>query len=68
MVVGVVQRQRGEDADDQQLIDHVRSRLAPYKAPRRIISVDTIGRAPNGKVDFKRLRQHAIDQLTGDDR
>ena len=68
MVVGVVQRQRGEDADDQQLIDHVRSRLASYKAPRRIISVDTIGRAPNGKVDFKRLRQHAIDQLTGDDR
>jgi hypothetical protein len=25
--------------------------------------VPTIGRAPNGKVDYKRLKQHAMDTL-----
>jgi fatty-acyl-CoA synthase len=66
-VVGVVQCRPGQDADDQELIDHVRSRLAAYKAPRRIVRVDTIGRAANGKVDYKGLRQEAIDRAAGAD-
>ncbi len=65
MVVGVVERRPSVVADDQELIDHVRGRLAAYKAPRRIVIVDTIGRAPNGKVDYHRLRQDAIDQMAG---
>ncbi len=28
-----------------------------------MLAVDTIGRAPNGKVDYKRLKQHARDEL-----
>ena len=67
MVVGVVQRRPGQDAEDQELIDHVRGRLAAYKAPRRIVRVDTIGRAANGKVDYKGLRQEAIDRAAGAD-
>ena len=31
-----------------------------YKAPRRVVAIDTIGRAPNGKVDYKRLKAHAV--------
>jgi fatty-acyl-CoA synthase len=65
MVVGMVQHRPGASAGEQDLIDHVRRRLAAYKAPRRIVDVDTIGRAPNGKVDYKRLRQQAIDNLDG---
>jgi fatty-acyl-CoA synthase len=42
---------------------HVRASLAAYKAPRHIVVVDTIGRAPNGKVDYKRLKEHAVSQL-----
>ncbi len=45
------------------LIEHVRGRLARYKAPRDVIEVDTIGRAPNGKVDYKRLKEHARSEL-----
>lgn len=67
-VVGVVECRPGQDVDDQELVDHVRSRLAAYKAPRRIVRVDTIGRAANGKVDYKRLRQEAIDRAAGADR
>lgn len=63
MVVGVVERRPGMVATETELIEHVRARLAAYKAPRRIVEVDTIGRAANGKVDYKRLRDQASDGL-----
>jgi acyl-CoA synthetase (AMP-forming)/AMP-acid ligase II len=44
-------------ADD--LIAHVKARLAAYKAPKRIVFVDSLGRAANGKVDYKRWTAHA---------
>jgi len=28
-----------------------------------VLAIDTIGRAPNGKVDYKRLKQYAVDTL-----
>ena len=37
--------------------------LAAYKAPRNVVVVDTIGRAPNGKVDYKRLKALAAERL-----
>jgi fatty-acyl-CoA synthase len=46
-----------------ELIDHVKDRLASYKAPRRVRVVDTIGRAPNGKVDYKRHRDESVSEL-----
>ncbi|MEY2959349.1 MAG: hypothetical protein RLZZ01_1917, partial [Actinomycetota bacterium] len=36
---------------------------AAYKSPKRVLVVDTIGRAPNGKVDYKRIRSEAIDSI-----
>ena len=33
------------------------------KAPKAVVPIDTIGRAPNGKVDYKRLKQYAADEL-----
>ena len=68
MVVGVVQRRAGHHVAEHDLIDHVRERLASYKAPRRIVDVETIGRAPNGKVDYKRLRDDAIAHVNNGDR
>ena len=62
MVVAVVQP-AGEHLDPEALITHVRGSLAAYKAPRDIVTVDDIGRAPNGKVDYTRLRSLASDQL-----
>ncbi len=45
------------------VVAHVKERLAAYKAPRHVLWIDTIGRAPNGKVDYKRLTAHAREQL-----
>jgi 3-oxocholest-4-en-26-oate---CoA ligase len=49
--------------DEPELVDHVKHNLAGFKAPKRVVTIDTIGRAPNGKVDYKRLTRYAADQL-----
>jgi acyl-CoA synthetase (AMP-forming)/AMP-acid ligase II len=48
-VVGLAEGQTASDAD---LVAHVRSKLAPYKAPRKIAFVQAAPRAPNGKADY----------------
>ncbi|MEX0847244.1 MAG: acyl-CoA synthetase [Ilumatobacteraceae bacterium] len=54
----------GDDAiDEAALIAHVREHLAAYKSPKRILVIDTVGRAANGKLDYKRLKQEAVDRL-----
>lgn len=65
MVVGVVQAAPGAAVDDRALMEHVRGSLAAYKAPRHIVRIESIGRAPNGKVDYKRLREHALGAQPG---
>lgn len=44
-----------DSVTDTELIDLVRSRLARYKAPRRIVFVSSVGRAANGKLDYRAL-------------
>ena len=62
-VTGVVEAQPGAMIDAAAVITHVKQTLAAYKAPKRIVVVDTIGRAANGKVDYKRLRGQATEAL-----
>ncbi|MCB0966475.1 MAG: acyl-CoA synthetase [Ilumatobacter sp.] len=62
-VTGVVEARDGQSIDEASLIAHVRETLAAYKSPKRILVVDTIGRAPNGKVDYKRLKAEATEAL-----
>ncbi len=45
------------------IIDHVKSKLAGYKAPRQVRFVDTIGRSPAGKVDYARHRAETAEWL-----
>jgi 3-oxocholest-4-en-26-oate---CoA ligase len=51
------------EIDGDEIIAHVKSKLAAYKAPKRVLVVPTIGRAPNGKVDYKRLKAYAVDEV-----
>jgi fatty-acyl-CoA synthase len=46
-----------------ELSEHVRAHLAGYKAPRDLVLVESIGRAPNGKVDYKAIKDRAIAEL-----
>jgi fatty-acyl-CoA synthase len=45
------------------VIAHVKGKLAAYKAPKRVVVVESIQRAPNGKVDYKSVRARALEAL-----
>jgi acyl-CoA synthetase (AMP-forming)/AMP-acid ligase II len=40
-----------------------RGQLASYKLPKRILLVDVVRRAPNGKADYAWAREHALASL-----
>ena len=62
-ITAVVELAPQTELDEAAIIAHVKGKLASYKAPKRVLAVDTIGRAANGKVDYKRLKQYAKDEL-----
>ncbi len=63
-ICAVVEPQEGKETPTlEELSAHVKQHLAAYKAPRNLVIVDSIQRAPNGKVDYKRLKGVAIDTV-----
>jgi len=62
-VVAAVEFHVGQSASEAELIEHVKSKLASYKAPRAVRVVETIGRAVNGKMDYARHQREAIEWL-----
>ncbi len=62
-ICAVVEPEAGESPTLPQLAEFVRSQLAHYKAPRELVVVETIGRAPNGKVDYKAIKDRALAEL-----
>jgi fatty-acyl-CoA synthase len=63
-VVAVVELAPGSSPDstsEKAIIDHVKARLAGFKAPRRVRFVTTIGRSPSGKVDYARIRRQTAE-------
>lgn len=62
-ICALVQARPGHEVDEEGIIAHVKTRLASYKAPKRVLGVGTIGRGPNGKVDYQRLREEAISRV-----
>jgi acyl-CoA synthetase (AMP-forming)/AMP-acid ligase II len=53
----------GPAIDEATVIAHVKTQLAGYKAPKRVVFVDEVPRAPNGKADYQLAKQHALDAL-----
>ncbi len=58
-VAAVVALRPGMTLDLEALRDHVKSALAGYKAPRRLVVVDEVVRSPSGKLDHRWLRATA---------
>jgi 3-oxocholest-4-en-26-oate---CoA ligase len=58
-VAAVVQSEPGYLLDTDALIHHVRERLAAYKAPKRIVTVESDLRGANGKLNYGRLKDIA---------
>ncbi len=63
-VTAVVELNDGATIDEDTLRSFVQTQLARYKAPKRILFKQELGRAPNGKADYKSIRSFAA-QHTG---
>ena len=57
-------RPGASDPGPEALRAHVRTQLADYKAPRAVMVVETVGRAPNGKLDYKAVKAAALARVT----
>ena len=68
IVVGLVEAAPGGEIDGAVLIDWVKGKMAGYKAPRHVVPVATIGRASNGKVDYRLLKEAATAAVAAPDR
>ncbi|HET7407493.1 MAG TPA: AMP-binding protein [Mycobacteriales bacterium] len=51
------------DVDPAEVIAHVKSRLADYKAPKHVL-LGPVGRSPSGKADYAATKKWAVDQLS----
>ena len=62
-ITALVETEAGSSVTAEDLIDHVKASLSSYKAPKTVLLVDSIGRAPNGKVDYKGAKAYACKSL-----
>jgi fatty-acyl-CoA synthase len=60
-IVAAVELHPDQSVDEVDLIGHVKSHLASYKAPRAIRFVPSLGRAVNGKMDYARHQREAVE-------
>ncbi|MGH9269812.1 MAG: acyl-CoA synthetase, partial [Ilumatobacteraceae bacterium] len=59
-ITALVEPHTGSTIDEPALIAHVKQHLAGYKAPKRVLRIDTVGRAANGKLDYRVLTARAL--------
>jgi fatty-acyl-CoA synthase len=64
-VTAVVSLNDGATVSEGEIIADVKQQLAGFKAPKRIVFVADVPRAPNGKADYKTAKQHALDAIAG---
>ncbi len=62
-ICAVVEPVPGEAPTLGEMSAHVHGQLAGYKAPRELVVVESIGRAPNGKVDYAAVKARALKEL-----
>ncbi|CAB5028213.1 unannotated protein [freshwater metagenome] len=63
-VTAVASLSPGAKVEEAAIIANVKTQLAGYKAPKRVVFVAQIPRAPNGKADYKTARDMAIAGLS----
>jgi fatty-acyl-CoA synthase len=60
-VAALVVPEPGVELREQELGDHVGSRLAGYKRPRSLFVVSEVERTVSGKVDRRRALERAVE-------
>jgi len=62
-ITAMVELAPGAVLTEEAVVDGVKSRLAAFKAPKHVLFVETVGRAPNGKLDYARCKREATDRV-----
>ncbi len=62
-VTAVVALRSGLTASERDIITAAKQRLAAYKAPKRVVFVEAVKRAPNAKADYAWARATALERL-----
>jgi len=62
-VTAVTSLNEGATVSEGEIIANVKTQLAGYKAPKRVVFVAQVPRAPNAKADYKAAKQLALDAL-----
>ena len=60
-VVAVVSIEKNEKVNEADLVESTRKFIAGYKLPKKVIFVDEVQRAPNGKANYKWAKNVAIE-------
>ena len=50
-------------AEERDHLAWCRERIAHFKAPKRVVFVAQVPRAPNGKADYRTAKDHALSAL-----
>jgi len=58
-VTAVVSLEDGASIASDDIIASVKNDLAGFKAPKSVVFVDQVPRAPNGKADYRSAKEHA---------
>jgi len=53
VVTALVEPAPGVTIDELALVAHVKEHLAGFKAPKRVLTIDSVARSANGKVDYR---------------
>jgi 3-oxocholest-4-en-26-oate---CoA ligase len=59
-ICALVEPVPGATVDESALIAHVKATLSSFKAPKRVLSINSVNRAANGKLDYKALLAEAL--------
>jgi fatty-acyl-CoA synthase len=62
----VVELHADMSVEPAELIEHVKQRLARYKAPKSLVFVPSVGRAVNGKLDYRAMKALLTDTIATD--
>jgi 3-oxocholest-4-en-26-oate---CoA ligase len=62
-VTAVASLVEGATVEEAAVIASVKSQLSGFKAPKRVVFVASVPRAPNGKADYKAAKAMALESL-----
>jgi acyl-CoA synthetase (AMP-forming)/AMP-acid ligase II len=63
-ITALVEPVPGATIEAAVLVAHVKGLLAGFKAPKHVVTVSSVQRAPNGKLDYRRLKAEAERTLS----